>query len=219
MDNSFSAVVADLEFLAQDNALLNSALAKNPNFVAWCERIADRQHKASAASVTPLPALDTLLALEATIFDNGDAPKFRHKITLKAYAGSSVSWKRPKWQATATLWPHDVAVKTAKKSKAKFSAETLAVIEALASQGSGLVGVFMHSGAGVGSTYNDQHCVWVDVENGRAMVYSPCNHFWLAPFETTDAKGKPLKSNAVQHSRSSSDTAMSHWATGEAVSL
>lgn len=219
MDNSFAAVVAELDFLRQDNALLNSALAKNPDFVRWCTFIADRQHKASAASVTQLPALDMLLALEATIFDNGEAPKFRHRLTLKAYTGTTPSWKRPKWQATATLWPHDVAVKTAKKSKAKFSAETLAVIEAFAGQGSGFVGVFMHSGAGVGSAYNDQHCVWVDVENGRAMVYSPCNHFWLAPFETTDAKGKPLKSNAVQHSRSASDSSMAHWATGEAVSI
>ncbi|MCK6103345.1 hypothetical protein [Brevundimonas sp. EYE_349] len=114
--------MAELDFLGNDNALLNSALYKNPDFVAWCERIVDRQHKASTGRVTPLPAFDSLLALEATIFDNGEDKKFRHRLTLKAFTGSRIkSWTRPDWTATATLWPHDIAVKTAKKSKAKFT--------------------------------------------------------------------------------------------------
>lgn len=219
MDNPFAAVVAELDFLGQDNALLNSALYKNPDFVRWCELIVDRQHKARASSVTALPALETILALEATVFDNGDEPKFRHKITVQAYTGVSPNWKRPNWKATATLWPYDVAVKTANRSKAKFSEATLAIVEALAGQGSGYVGVFMHSGAGVGSSYNDQHVVWVDVEAGKAMIYAPNAHFWLAPFDKQDARGKPLKKNAVLHSRSSTSDALDHWSTGEPVSL
>jgi hypothetical protein len=219
MDNPFAAVVAELDFLGQDNALLNSALYKNPDFVAWCERIADRQHKVRASVVTPLPALETILALEATVFDNGPEPKFRHKISLQTYMGDHPNWKRPNWKGTATLWPHDVAVKTAKKSKAKFSEATLAVVEALAGQGSGFVGVFMHTGAGMGSTYNDQHVVWIDIEANTAMVYSPNAHFWLAPFDKLDAKGKPLKSNGILHSRSSSADTLDHWSTGEPVSL
>ena len=220
MDNPFAAVVAELEFLGRDNALLNSVLYKNPDFVRWCTHIADRQHKVSSSLVTPLPALETILALEATVFDNGEEPKFRHKITVQAYTGTSPSWKRPNWKATATLWPHDVALKTAKKSKAKFSEATLAVIEALAvSQASGHLGVFMHTGAGMGSSYNDQHVVWIDIEANKAMIYAPTAHFWLAPFDTLDARGKPLKRNAVLHSRSSSSDALDHWSTGEPVSL
>lgn len=219
MDNSFAAVVADLEFLSQDNALLNAALYKNPSFVAWCERIVERQHRVTASSVTPMPALGKIMALEATLFDNGDGPRFRHRITVKVHTGSAPKWTRPNWQATATLWPHDVALKTAKKSKAKLSEETMTVIDTFAGQGHGFVGIFMHSGAGVGSAYNDAHVVWVDVENCRAMIYTPTDHFWLAPFDTFDAKGKPLKGNAFLHSRNSADPAMDHWATGEPVSL
>lgn len=217
MNDSFAAVVAELDFLGQDNALLNAALYKNPDFVRWCEFIADRQHKVRASAVTPLPALETITALEATVFDNGEEPKFRHKLTLQAYTGATPNWKRPDWKATATLWPHDVAVKTAKKSKAKFSDATLAVVEALAGQGSGFLGVFMHTGAGMGSTYNDQHVVWIDMETNKAMIYAPNIHCWLAPFDTLDAKGKPLKKNAVLHSRSSET--LDHWSTGEPVSL
>lgn len=220
MNNPYAAVVAELDFIANDQAILNSVLHKNPDFVRWCTFIADRQFQASKARITPLPALGTILALEATVFDNGDEPKFRHKITLKAYTGSTVGqWKRPAWQATATLWPHVGALKIAKRSKANFTAETLQVIEVFADQGAGYVGVFMHSGAGIGSSYNDLHIVWVDVENAKAMVYSPTDHFWLAPFETTDARGKPLKKNAALHSRSSSSSSLDHWATGEATPL
>jgi len=220
MNDSFAAVVAELDFLGNDNALLNAALHRHPDFLRWCERIVDRQHKVRASTVTPLPALETICALEATVFDNGDAPKFRHKITVQAYTGDYPNWKRPNWKATATLWPHDVAVKTAKKSKAKFSDATLAVIEALASsQGSGFLGVFMHTSAGMGSTYNDQHVVWIDIEANSAMIYSPNAHFWLAPFDTLDAKGNPLKANAVLHSRSSSADTLDLWSTGEPVSL
>lgn len=215
MDNPFAAVVAELDYLGNDNALLNAALYKNPDFVAWCERIVDRQHEASKGRVTPLPAFDSLLALEATIFDNGEDKKFRHKLTLKAFTGSRIkSWTRPDWTATATLWPHDIAVKTAKKSKARFTDDTMALIEQLTEFGSGYIGVFMHSGGG--SAYNDMHVVWACPVEGRAMIFSPECQCWLAPFEKTDAKNKPLKGNAILHSRSSSSDTLDHWSTGEA---
>ncbi|WP_292063677.1 hypothetical protein [Brevundimonas sp. UBA7664] len=218
MDNPFAAVVAELDYLGQDNALLNCALHKNPDFVRWCERVVDRQHEASKGRVMPFPAFADVLALEATIFDNGEDKKFRHKLTLKAYTGPRIkSWKRPDWTATATLWPYDVAVKTAKRSKAKFTDATLALIEEMAAGGSGYIGVFMHTGGG--SAYNDLHVVWVDLTDNRAMVYTPNCQCWLAPFETTDAKNKPLKGNAMLHSRSSSAMALDHWATGDATPL
>lgn len=221
IDSTVNEVVQHLEFIGQDQALLSQFLRANPDFVRWCEIIADRQHEASKAKITPLPAFDRLLALESTVFDNGEDKKFRYRLALKAFTGSKVkSWTKPDWTATATLWPHDVALRQATKgSKAAFSDATLAVIEELAAGGLGYVGVFMHSGAGMGSGYNDLHVVRVDIEEGRALIYTPDCQCWLAPFETTDAKGKPLKGNALLQSRSSSALTLDHWATGEPMPL
>jgi hypothetical protein len=216
-------VIEHLDAIGHDQALLYSFMRKNPDFVRWCERIADTQYRSVATAMTPMPAFDTVTALQTAVFDNWKLNPdrrgpYQYGVEVKAYTVETVTnWKRPNWKGSAKMWPAADAVKIAKKSKTKFSAVTMEKIEGLAASGKGYVGVLMHTKPGEGSSYYEEHVVWLDLDGDPScMVHTPSFQAFTAPFDGRDAKGKGLVGNAVLQSRSASGAALSGWATGAA---
>ena len=218
-------VIEHLDTIGHDPALLFSFMRKNSDFVRWCERIADTQFKNAATVITPMPAFDAVLALETTVFDNWKVDKkgpYQYGATIKAYTGSEVrNWKRPAWKGSAKMWPAAEAVKIAKKSKTTFSEMTMEKIAGMSDGGVGYVGVMKHVIPGEGTSYNDEHVIWVDVDptDSRCLIHTPRFQAFTAPFDARDAKGKSLTQNAMLQSRSASSMALAGWATGEAASV
>lgn len=213
-------VVEHLDFIANDKALFHNFIRKHPDFVTWCERIADAQFQNASRTVAAMPAFEDVTALETTVFDNWKGSTkgpYQFGITVKAYTATTIkNWKRPNWKASAKMWPAAEAMKAAKKSKAVFSDNTMEIIDGLAGSGVGYVGVFKHVIPGEGSPYNEEHVVFFNPDEGQCMIYTPVYKAWVAPFDGRDAKGGSLSGNAVLQSRSASSEALVGWSTGSA---
>lgn len=218
-------VIEHLDTIGHDQALLFSFMRKHPDFVRWCERIADTQFKSAAAVLTPMPPFNAVTALQTTVFDNWTNIEkrgpYQYGVEIKAYTGATITnWKRPNWKASAKMWPAADAVKIAKKSKVTFSNVTMEKIEGLAIEGVGYIGVLKHVIPGEGSPYNDEHVVWLDLEaDPRCLIHTPSFQAFTAPFDGRDAKSNRLVKNAIHQSRSSSSAALAGWATGSADPL
>lgn len=224
--NPIQDVVEHLDMIGNDQALLFAFMHKNPDFVRWCERISDAQYRSVATVMTPMPAFDTVTALQTTVFDNwtnnpDKRGPYQYGVEVKAYTADTITnWKRPNWKASAKMWPAADAVKIAKKSKVKFSDITMQKIEGLSAQGRGYVGVMKHVKPGEGSPYNDEHVVWMDLEGDPAcLIHTPSFQAFTAPFDARDAKGKGLVGNAVLQSRSATSPSLVGWSTGSASPL
>lgn len=68
--NPIQDVIEHLDMIGNDQALLFAFMHRNPDFVRWCERISDAQYRSVATVLTPMPAFDTVTALQTTVFDN-----------------------------------------------------------------------------------------------------------------------------------------------------
>lgn len=213
-------VVEHLDFIANDKALFYNFIHKHPDFVRWCERIADAQFKNASRTVAPIPAFEDVTALETTVFDNWKANAkgpYQFGVTVKAYTATTIkNWKRPNWKASAKMWPAADAVKAAKKSKTVFSDNTMETIAGLSSPGVGYLGVFKHTIQGEGSIYNDEHVVFFNPDEGQCLIYTPLYKAWIAPFDGRDAKGGSLIGNAILQSRSANCETLAGWSTGSA---
>lgn len=221
----FQDVIEHLDRIGNDPALLYNFMRKNPDFMRWCERLADTQFKSAATVITPMPAFDTVTALQTTVFDNwtnsDKRGPYQFGVEIKAYTAATVTnWKRPNWKASAKMWPAADAVKIAGKSKVTFSDITMQKIEGLSSEGLGYIGVCKHVMPGEGSPYNDEHVVWLDLEGDpRCLIHTPSFQAFTAPFDGRDAKGKGLVGHAMLQSRSSKLAALVGWSTGSAAPL
>lgn len=221
----FNDAVRHLDDIGNDQALLFSFMRRNPDFVRWCERIADTQYRSTATVMTPMPEFATVTALQTTVFDNWTNIEkrgpYQYGVEVKAYTGGTVTnWKRPNWKASAKMWPAADALKIAGKSKTKFSDTTMAKIEGLSEGKEGFVGVMKHPTPGEGSPYNDEHVVWLNLEGeAQCLIHTPSFQAFTAPFDGRDAKGKGLTKNAWLQSRSSGSVALAGWSTGTASAL
>ncbi len=220
-NDNVQQVVEHLDFIANDKALFYNFIHKHPDFVAWCERIADTQFKNASRTVAAMPGFNYVTALETTVFDNWKASAkkgpYQFGVTVKAYTTTTIkNWNRPSWKASAKMWPAADAVKAAKKSKTIFSDKTMELVTGLAAPNKGYVGIFKHTIQGEGSLYNDEHVIFLNPDDGQCLIYTPYYKAWVAPFDGRDAKGGSLSGNAVLQSRSASCESLAGWSTGSA---
>lgn len=213
-------VTSYLDAISADQALMSRFVHQNPEFVRWCEIIADMKYHEKKSIVSDMPGAEDITALQVAIFDNwslGQSGRFQYKFDIKIFTSDRIkNWTKPDWKATVTMWPTKEALKYAKKSKAKFSEATLDQIRSVQDE-DGYIGVMMHSGHGCGSSYNDGHLLWAKIDGAdtECIIISPELTCRLTAFDNRNATGKPLSNKVILQSRASNDDGLEAWSTEE----
>lgn len=218
----FGPLTDYLDMIQYDPALIDSFRARYPELIRL---IGDLFLRPSyGPNLSPLRRYDDIVALQFTVFDNGDKKRgSRWGGAIKAFYDKPIAWDRPSWSANVRFIVNDKLGRELRKNRA-IKADTADVLVQMANLGPDwLVGIASRSAPGTGTHLFDEHVVAIRLEDGRVaecLIVRPDvddDHRLLRmpPFVGTDARDEPLIGKAVAMSRWSEDSALSDsWATG-----
>jgi hypothetical protein len=221
IESEFDALTDYLERIQNDPALVANFRARYPTMIRIMrESILDQ---ASGPNLDRLMPFDDLVALQFTVFDNGDRKRgSRWGGAVRAYYDKPINWLRPSWKANVRFIAPDKLEKELRQNKA-ISPATAAILAQMHGLGDDwFVGMMNMTARGSGTHFFEEHaaCIRFDgdeivdgwlhrpdaSEDGRMMQ--------LPAFVRHDAAGEPLTGKAHSMSRFSEDETLTAWNSG-----
>jgi hypothetical protein len=221
-----------LRLVASDKALTDAFLHQHRELVSVIDQMKGSLRR--GLPIAPFPAADTIRAIQASVFDNGEKKRrdfSRYKIRVHAWTSEVIDWEKPDWGATISLKrsdasprardrrPDAVVALTKLKSRKLLTPIVQQDVDDVETVCGFTTHCFIAHQDGDGTRYLNGHFGAVNMvgdDVASIVLLFPGMMIQMpSPSKTTANKHKKLAKKVIAQSRYSPDPSLAkNWATG-----